>query len=117
MLGASNLVTSVGVDIEMRMGGSELSGIPGLSLPDEAVVGQEVDSGVIVFSVKEATFKAANSIVERQMDFDEVILSWENERENWFFGIAQCGGMRFEVRCSLVVPRWIVSAALMLPER
>ena len=57
VLGASNLVTSVGIDIELRSGASDLSGIPGLSLEDGTVVGQEVESEVIVFSVKEALFK------------------------------------------------------------
>lgn len=117
VLGAANLVTSVGIDIELRSGAGELSGIPGLSLADGAVGDQEVESEVIIFSVKEAIFKAANSIVRREMDFDEVMLSWEKSQKHRYFGIGKCDEIRLDVRCSLAVPHWIVSAALILRGR
>ncbi len=116
VLGAGNVVSSVGVDIELRDGASDLAAIPGLSRPDEMIFGQEYDNEVIAFSVKEATFKAAHSIVKRPMGFDEIALIWENRQGNRFFGVGECHGMRFDVRCSLAIPRWIVSVAL-IPAR
>ena len=114
VLGACNLVTSVGVDIELRSGSRDLSAIPGLSRQSQAVFGQDIEDEVITFSVKEAAFKAAHWIVKQPMNFDEVTLLWQNSQGGRFFGVGQCHGVRFDIRCSLVVPRWIVSVALML---
>ena len=117
VLAASNQLRSVGIDIELRSGSSELSGIPGLSVADGTTISQQVDSEVIVFSVKEAIFKAANLVARRQLDFDEVTLSWKDAHQNRFFGIGRYDGLTLDVRCSLSIPKWIVSAALMLNER
>ncbi len=102
----------LGVDIEHRDGAEDLSRIPGLTatanLPQELVEWEPV----ILFSVKEAVFKAVHRSLGRRIDFDDVAVSWTAIHAASLRGTAHCAGIGLEVRCSAAVAPWLASVAL-----
>ena len=113
-IASTSIVRSIGIDIETRSGTDQLIAIPGLigkhELPPELTVGGEV----ILFSTKEAIFKASSSVLARPLDFEDVSLSWTKISDGSLCGVGRCDEITFDVRCSTAVPSWIVSVALLL---
>ena len=104
--------TSIGIDIEIL----DQKGIPELSGLDTAEHPPSVSHAagrVILFSVKEAAFKALDPILGRRIDFTDVAVSWlSSAGAPRMLGAARACGVGLEVRCSIAVPSWIVCAVL-----
>ena len=105
-------VKSLGIDIETRDGAAELSGVGGLTVADEVPPGSEGAGPVILFSVKEAVYKALHPVLDRSLGFDDVAVSWTDVRLSGLRGHACGGGVGLDIRCSTAIPRWVVSVAL-----
>ena len=110
-LTCTDATKSIGIDIEMRTpkGVPELPGLHSVEHPPSvsATAGRDV-----LFAVKEAAFKALHPILARQPDFTDISVSWLASGGPHMLGAARARGVRLEVRCSIAVPSWIVSAAL-----
>ena len=108
-------VASVGIDIETRDGAEELLGISGLAGVDELPPGSEGEGSVVMFSVKEAIFKALHPVLGHPLGFDDVAVSWTEISPSELRGNAYNAGITLDVRCSAAIPAWVVSVALALP--
>ena len=114
-LAPAGLVRSLGIDIETRDGAEDLSGISGLTAMSELPPDSGVAGSVILFSVKEAVFKALYPILGRQVGFEEVTVSWIDVHSSGWRGTARCNGVALNVRCSTAIPQWVASVALVPP--
>ena len=102
---------SIGIDIERRDG----KGFPmldGLDSREQPYEVPENDGQLIVLSTKEAVFKTLNPILGVSLDFTDIDLSWIPNDSACRSGLARALGVTLEVRCSIAVPLWVVSAAL-----
>ena len=114
-LASTSRVRSLGIDIETLDGAEDLSGIGGLAAADELLPGRETVAPVLLFSVKEAVYKALNPITGRQFGFEDIIVSWVDVCTSDLKGTARGGGVAVDVRCSVALPSWAVSVALVPP--
>ncbi len=103
---------AIGIDIESRSGSRELDGVKGLCAAKELPPGMEGRDSVIVLSVKEAIFKALHPVSGQRMGFDDVTVLWDEVGHRDLYGHANYGGRTVNVRCSMVIPSWVVSLAL-----
>lgn len=110
-LTCTDAAKSIGIDIETRTpkGVPELPGLDSVEHPPSvsATAGRDV-----LFAVKEAAFKALHPILACQLDFTDIAVSWLPSAAPHMLGTARAFGVRLEVRCSIAVPSWTVSAAL-----
>ena len=102
---------SIGIDIE-RQDGKGFPMLDGLDSREQPYVLPENDGQLVVFSVKEAVFKALHPILKARPDFTDIALSWNPNDSACRSGFARALGVTLEVRCSIAVPMWVVSAAL-----
>lgn len=116
-LAPGDLVRSLGIDIETRDGAADLSGINGLTAANELPPDTGGTGPLILFSVKEAAFKALCPILGHGPGFEEVTVSWVEVRPSCWRGIAHCRRVALDVRCSTAIPRWVASVALAPPKR
>lgn len=104
-------MTSIGIDIETldEKGVPELRGLDAAEHPPSFsdAVGRE-----ILFSVKEAAHKALHPVHGGRIDFPDVAVSWLSSGAPRLLGAARACGAVLEVRCSVAVRSWIVSAVL-----
>ena len=115
-LAPDDLVRSLGIDIETRDGAADLSGISGLTATNELPPESGAMGPLILFSVKEAAFKALYPILGRPLGFEEVTVSWVEVHSSFrLSGIAHCHGVALDVRCSTAIPQWVASVALAPP--
>lgn len=107
-----SVARTIGVDIE-QLDGLPLNGVHGLMADGEAPAGLTVpDAQAVVFSVKEAVFKAMFPIFGRRMGFDEVrVTLGPNPGGSWSGRAVACDGDCL-VRVSLASPGWVASAAI-----
>ena len=110
-IASTGRMTSIGLDVEQRdaKGVPEIHGLSAAELP-WAVSG--ADGRAILFSIKEAAYKALHPILRRPLDFSDIAVSWLQPDAGRSYGVARACGVTLDVRCSIVVPSWIVSAAL-----
>ena len=101
----------VGIDIDDHR---EVE-VPGIR-PCECPPTNAAPSSAILFSVKEAVFKALHPIVNRPFGSDDVVLSWCPPHGATLTARAYALGHDLEVRCSLAEPQWVVSAAVPCPK-
>ena len=73
---------SLGVDIETWDGAEELSTVKGLSTVDELPPDWTSAGPVILFSVKEAAFKALHPVINRRLRFEDITVSWTDIRSS-----------------------------------
>ena len=104
---------ALGVDIETAEPGS-LADVPSLcTSPD---LPQNLTPGIalpVLFSVKEAAFKALFPLVREPVAPEETRVSWGDECcAEFMYGTTRFRGWSLVVRCSTVVPGWVVSCAL-----
>ncbi len=104
-------VTSVGIDLERR-DAKDLPALRGLDAAERPPAVSEVDGRVVVFSLKEAAFKALHPILGRPPGFADIGVSWLPSAHPRPRGVARACGVALDVRCSLAVPSWVVSTAL-----
>ena len=105
---------SLGIDIETRDGAEELSTVKGLSAVDELPPNWTSAGPVILFSVKEAAFKALHPVINRRLGFEDITVSWTDiQSSRRLLGTAHCGCASLDIRCSTVVPAHVVSVALL----
>ena len=104
-------MTSIGIDIE-RLDGKGVPELCGLDAPEHPPSFSDAAGREILFSVKEAAHKALHPMHHRQLDFPDVAVSWLSSGAPRLLGVARACGSVLEVRCSVAVPPWIVSAAL-----
>lgn len=97
----------VGIDIDDRRAVDLPCARPCEHPPTEAA-----PWSAIVFSAKEAVFKALHPIVNRPFGSDDVVLSWHPPRGATLGAHAHALAYDLEVRCSLAEPSWVISAAL-----
>lgn len=109
------LMRSLGIDVETRDGAEGLSAISGLTATSELPPNSGAAGPVLLFSVKEAAFKALYPILGRRLRFDEVTASWIDVCSFRWQGTARCGEVALDVRCSTAIPWWVVSVALAPP--
>lgn len=108
----SERTTSIGIDIE-RLDSKGLPMLDGLEASEQPFAVSDKDSQVILFSTKEAVYKAAYPILEYPLDFTDVALSWSSTDTKCGSGVARVFGVTLLVRCSIAIPSWVVSAALL----
>lgn len=100
----------VGIDIDDHR---EVD-LPG-TRPCEHPPTKAAPSSAILFSAKEAVFKALHPLVNRPLGHDDVVLSWYPPHGVALMARAYAVGYDLEVRCSLAEPSWVVSAAVRSP--
>ena len=106
----TNRIRSIGIDIEWQ-DGEGFRMLDGLDSSEQPYAVPENAGQLIVFSVKEAVFKALHPILETRLDFTDIALSWIPDESPCRSGHARAQGVTLDVRCSIAVPSWIVSAA------
>ena len=106
-------VRSLGIDIETREHAEDLSGIAGLTAMKELPPSLGTAGPVALFSAKEAAFKALYPVLGRRLGFEDITVSWTDGRSSCLRGTAHSDGVVLDVRCSTVIPSWVVSVALM----
>ena len=105
-------VRSLGIDIETRDGTEELSTVKGLSAVDELPPDWTRAGPVILFSAKEAAFKALHPVINRRLGFEDITVSWTDIRSSrCLLGTAHCGCVALDIRCSTAVPAHVASVA------
>ena len=109
VLGRKENTDLVGVDIDDRRDVELAAGLPSERPPTVSA-----DCGsAILFSAKEAVFKALHPVMGQRLGFDDVVIRWTSGPP-LLLGTAYCRGRQLGVRCSLSVPSWIVAAAIHL---
>ena len=106
-------VRSLGIDIETRECAEDLSGIAGLTAVKELPPNLGTAGPVTLFSAKEAAFKALYPVLGRRLGFEDIGVSWIDSHSSCLRGTAYSNGVALDVRCSTVIPSWVVSVALM----
>ena len=107
----TDLMRSIGIDIE-RLDSKGFPTIDGLDANEQPCDVSDSEGQLILFSVKEAVYKALNPIIGLPLDFTDVALSWCTTGSVCSSGIARACGVTLDVRFSVAVPSWVVSAAL-----
>ena len=102
---------TIGIDIE-RLDGKGLPTLDGLDPNEQPYAVSDNDGQIILFSVKEAVYKALDPILGHPLDFTDVALSWFPTDSAYGSGVARASGVTLVVRCSIAIPSWVVSAAL-----
>ncbi len=113
VLASQDLVESIGVDIESRHGADELMAVSGLAGPGELPPMLGSEGAVILFSAKEAVFKASCPILGFRPGLGDVTVSWSDVRPHRLDGIARVAGIALELRCSTSVAGFVGTAALL----
>ena len=101
---------SIGIDVE-RVDADGVPAIPGLNAAEQPWSVSDAAGRAIVFSVKEAAYKALHPILGHRLGFADVAVSWLRRDSSCSRGVARACGITLDVRCSIAVPSWIVSAA------
>ena len=102
---------SIGIDIETRTP-KGVPALPGLDSIEHPPSVSAPEGREVLFCAKEAAFKALHPILAREIDFTDVAVSWLSPVAPHMLGTARAADATLEVRCSIAVPSWIVSAAL-----
>lgn len=105
-------VRALGIDIETLDHVEGLSEIDGLGAADELPPGYEAVGPGILFSVKETVYKALNPLTGREFGFDGVTVSWVRVHSTEMRGTARADGVAVDIRCSIALPSWVASVAL-----
>lgn len=105
---------SIGIDVE-RLNADGPLAIAGLSAAEQPWSVSDAEGRTIVFSVKEAAYKALHPILRQRLSFTDVAVSWLRHDTSRSRGIARACGITLDIRCSIAVPSWIVSAASARP--
>ena len=106
-------VKSIGIDIETLDRGRELLDIEGLGVSDELPPTLGEESSVVLLSAKEAVFKALNPVLGIPFGYEEVRISWNEVVPQELRGVAHCHRVVLDIRCSIAVPSWVGSVALL----
>ena len=110
-IASTDRMTSVGIDVERR----DERGVPaihGLDAAEQPWSVSDAEGQVILFSLKEAVYKALHPILGQALDFGEVAVSWARPGPVRSRGVALACGVALDVRCSIAVPSCVLSAAL-----
>ena len=110
-IASTDRMTSVGIDVE-RQDGQGVPAIHGLDAAEQPWSVSDAEGQVILFSVKEAVYKALHPILGQAIDFSEVAVSWPQPGPVRSRGVALACGVALDVRCSIAVPPYVLSAAL-----
>lgn len=102
--------SSIGIDVE-RLDTDGAPAIPGLSADEQPWSVSDAAGRIIVFSAKEAAYKALHPILRHRLGFADVAVSWLRHDSSCSRGVARACGITLDMRCSIAVPSWIVSAA------
>ena len=104
-------MTSIGIDVE-RLDSRGVPAIDGLDAAEQPWPVSDAEGRSILFSVKEASYKALHPILGHPLGFADVEVSWRQPGRVCSRGVARACGVTLDVRCSIAVRSWIVSAAL-----
>lgn len=104
---------AIGVDIEAADAGG-LAGVEALRAAPDLPPGFHPRIAVpLLFSVKEAAFKALYPVVRERMAFEDLAVRWSAASAGGaLHGTSAFGSVPVDVRCSTSVPAWIVTCAL-----
>lgn len=104
---------ALGVDIETADPGN-LADVPSLRTSPDLPPDLTLDTALpVLFSVKEAAFKALFPLVREPVAPGDTRVSWGDDCSTEFLhGTTRFRGWSLVVRCSTVVPAWVVSCAL-----
>ena len=105
---------SIGIDVE-RLAADGAPAIPGLSAAEQPWSVSDAAGRTIVLSAKEAAYKALHPILRHRLGFADVAVSWLRHDSSCSRGVARACGITLDMRCSIAVPSWIVSAACARP--
>lgn len=100
--------SGIGIDLE-RDDGKSLSEIRGLVGINEIPAGSSI-TPLILFSAKEAIFKAQFSVSKAHIEFGDVRISWRSASDIFRGQTKLKGGIAVEVSVSRV-DKWVVSGA------
>lgn len=111
-LTAVGRISSIGIDLETK-DDTDLSTVPQLVARGESPPPvPALEQLSVLFSAKEAIFKAAFPLCRERFGFGDVVISWKSASSQCFNGSAHFRGIDLEVRCSMRTPGWIASVAL-----
>ena len=111
-IAGTDRMRSIGIDVE-RMDAKPVPNLRGLGAGEQPWASMpEAGGRVVLFSVKEAAFKALHPILGRQFGLENVVVSWTSISPVRCHGIARACDATVDVRCSRAVPSWIASASL-----
>ena len=103
---------SIGIDVE-RLDAKPVPNLRGLGVGEQPWSSMpETHGRGVLFSVKEAAFKALHPILGRPLGLEDVAVSWTSISPVRCHGVARACGVTLDVRCSRAVPPWIASASL-----
>ena len=109
---STDYAKSVGIDMESYRGAHDLLAVDGLADTDELPTDAGPEGAVILFSAKEAVFKAVYPVVGVCVGFSDVTVSWSEVSGQKLAGTARCLDMVLELRCQIAVPGFVGSIAL-----
>ena len=113
VLASQDLVESIGIDIESHRGADELIAASGLAGLDELPPRPGYEGAVILFSAKEAVFKACWPILGLRLGLDDVTVSWTEAAPHRLDGVARVAGITLELRCSTSVAGFVGTVAML----
>ena len=109
---STDYAKSVGIDMESYRGAHDLLAVDGLADADELPTDAGSEGAAVLFSAKEAVFKAVYPVVGVRVGFSDVTVSWSEVSRKKLAGTAWCLGMVLELRCQVAVPGFVGSIAL-----
>ena len=110
-IASTDRMTSIGIDVEQR----DAKGVPAIHGLNAAELPWSIsgaDGRAILLSIKETAYKALHPILRRPIDYSDIAVSWLPPDADRSCGVARAFGVTLDVRCSIAIPSWIVSAAL-----
>jgi 4'-phosphopantetheinyl transferase EntD len=111
-MAAKTVLASIGIDLEFQEPRS-IAGLEGMIAPEGLPPLVDSNRGtLLVFSAKEAVYKAFYPLEKRVLGFEDVRLEWRLRDGDRFEALAECPGRRvFDVQ-SKIVDDWFVSSAV-----
>ena len=102
---------SIGIDVE-RLEAQDVPPIHGLDAAEQPWPLADSGARTILFSVKEAAYKALHPILGGPLHFADVAVFWLAPDPVRRRGLARACGVTLDVRCSIAVASWVLSVAL-----
>ncbi len=104
-------MTSIGIDIE-RLDGKDVPVISELDAPRQPSAVTGAKTRTMLFSMQEAAYKALDPVLGPNISAKDIDVSWSRPGPVHSRAVARARGVAVEVRCSVAVASWVVSAAL-----
>lgn len=111
VIASAGSVQMIGIDLE-RIDGNDLAAIEDSIAPEGIAPGMDPETArLVLFSVKEAVFKAQYPATRRRLAFADVRLTKWEQAGGYIRAVVWCPVEDLEIR-ACVVGNWVVSAAI-----